>query len=268
MTSSDLPAVSPRLLFAREIALEAGELTLGYFQRSDLKVEQKSDASPVTVADREAELLLRERIAARFPDDGILGEEFPERPGTSGYRWIVDPIDGTKSFIHGVPLFGNMVAVERNNRGILGVVNIPGLRELVYAGRDEGCWHERGGGSPPTRCRVSTVADLEQACFVTSEVKTFHKKGRPEAFDRVQAATRLTRTWGDCYGYLLVATGRAEIMIDPILNIWDAAAVQPIIEEAGGTFTDWSGQPSITSEEAVATNGAVHARVLEMLRSV
>ncbi len=172
-----------RLEFARRIALEAGELTLRYFQRTDLKIERKHDASPVTVADREAELLLRERIKAAYPDDGILGEEFPEVPGTSGFRWILDPIDGTKSFIHGVPLYGNMVAVEYQAAGIVGVVNIPALNEGIWAATGEGCWYQHGAMSTTT-LPVSSVSDLKEACFLTSEVKTFHKKGRPAAYDQ------------------------------------------------------------------------------------
>lgn len=253
---------SARLEFARRIALEAGELTLRYFQRRDVKVERKNDSSPVTVADREAELLLRERIAAEYPGDAILGEEFPERPGTSGYCWILDPIDGTKSFIHGVPLYGNMVAVEHGGQGIIGVINFPALREYVFAAVGEGAWYVHND-EPPSRCRVSTTNELKEACFLTSEVKTFQKKGRPEVYQNVEAAVRLTRTWGDCYGYMLVATGRADVMIDPMLNVWDAAAVQPIINEAGGRYSDWRGAPSIHTNDAVATNGLLHEQILK-----
>ncbi len=264
MTTSNNTNFSPRLEFARRIADEAGQLTLRYFHRRDVKVERKHDASPVTVADREAELLLRERIAAAYPNDAILGEEFPARPGTSGYCWILDPIDGTKSFIHGVPLYGNMVAVEQGGQGIVGVINFPALRECVFAAVGEGAWYVHGE-EPPSRCRVSTTSELKEACFVTSEVKTFQKKERPEVYQNVEAAVRLTRTWGDCYGYMLVATGRADVMIDPMLNVWDAAAVQPIINEAGGRYSDWRGAPSIHTNDAVATNGLLHEQVLTLL---
>lgn len=270
-TSQPDPAsLLPRLKFAREIALEAGNLTLDYFQKSNFKIERKSDSSPVTVADREAELLLRKLIAERFPSDAILGEEFPEVEGTSGYRWIVDPIDGTKSFIHGVPLYGNMVAVELDGRGVIGVVNIPALRELVYAAQGNGCWYQHwdhsGECDAPAKCHVSKQSSLADACFVTSEVQTFYKIDRGSSFEKLDSAVRLTRTWGDCYGYMLVATGRADIMVDPKLSVWDAAAVQPIIEEAGGTFTDWAGQPSIHTGNAVATNGVLHEQVLKTLK--
>lgn len=258
------PKLSPRLEFARRIALEAGELTLRYFQRRDVKVERKNDSSPVTIADREAELLLRELIAGEYPDDAILGEEFPEKPGTTGYCWILDPIDGTKSFIHGVPLYGNMVAVEQGGQGIIGVINFPALREYVFAAVGEGAWYVHNDEAP-SRCRVSTTSELKEACFVTSEVKTFGKKGRPDVYQNVEAAVRLSRTWGDCYGYMLVATGRADVMIDPMLNVWDAAAVQPIINEAGGRYSDWRGAPSIHTNDAVATNGLLHEQILKII---
>ncbi len=260
------PPLSPRLAFALEIARQAGRHTLKYFRSDTLQVDLKNDASPVTVADREAELLLRERIVEKFPNDAILGEEFPERPGTSGYRWILDPIDGTKSFIHGVPLYGTMVGVEYQGRSIVGVVDLPPLDECVFAGQGEGCW-QIIGDSPPRRARVSQTSRLSEAMFVTSEVKSFAQRGRMDAYLSLQNASRLTRTWGDCFGYLLVATGRAELMVDPIMNVWDAAAIQPIIEEAGGTFTDWQGEPTIHRGEGIATNGLVLEEVLRVTRT-
>lgn len=265
MEPFDESRLSPRLKFAVEVARAAGAHTLQYFQRPGLAVERKQDASPVTIADREAELLLRERIATEFPDDGILGEEYPERPGRSGYRWILDPIDGTKSFIHGVPLYGTMVAVERDGAAAVGVVCIPALDEIAFAGRGEGCWFSRRG-QPPVRASVSQCPNLAEGLFVTSEVRTFTKTDRLDAYLRLQDAARLTRTWGDCYGYVLVATGRAEVMIDPAMNVWDAAAVQPLLEEAGGTFTDWQGKPTIYRGEGVATNGKVLTEVLSLLK--
>ena len=190
----------------------------------------------MTAADRDAEMLLRQRIGELFPDDAVLGEEFGELPGSSGYRWILDPIDGTKSFIAGVPLFGTMVAVEVDGSAIIGAVYLPGLDEGIYAARGRGAWHFSGDGKP-TRAQVSQTADLSDAIFVTSEVRTFDLRASRSAYERLEAACFVTRTWGDCYGYLLVATGRADVMVDPVMNVWDAAAVQPILEEAGGTFT-------------------------------
>jgi histidinol phosphatase-like enzyme (inositol monophosphatase family) len=248
-------------------AKEAGRLTLTYFQQTNYDVERKGDASPVTIADRSAELLIRERIAAEFPLDGIIGEEFGVSEGTSGWRWILDPIDGTKSFISGVPLYGTMIGLERDGRSWAGVVYIPGLDEGVYAAHGQGCFHFRGNQSP-TRAEVSKRGKLSDGLFVTSQVDTFRKRNAWEAFEKLQAAAYVTRTWGDCYGYLLVATGRAEVMVDPMLNVWDAAAVQPIIEEAGGTFTDWQGVGTIQAGEAVATNGLVQEEVLSITRTM
>jgi histidinol phosphatase-like enzyme (inositol monophosphatase family) len=255
-----------RLELARSAAREAGELTLRYFQTADLAVELKRDASPVTVADRQAEQLLRERIAARFESDGILGEEFPEQPGTSGYRWILDPIDGTKSFISGVPLYGTLVGLEHEGLGVLGVVVIPALSECVYAALGEGAWYERGT-TAARRVRVSARARLADALVCTSDTR-FPTPERQAAAARLQNAARLSRTWGDCYGYLLVATGRAEVMVDPVMNVWDAAAVAPIVTEAGGTFTDWQGRSTIHAGEGIATNGHVLEEVLAFTRGV
>lgn len=247
-------------------AKEAGQLTLGYFQQTNYEVERKGDSSPVTIADRSAEILIRDRIGKYFPADGIIGEEFGEAAGTSGWRWILDPIDGTKSFISGVPMYGTMIGLERDGRSWAGVVYIPGLDEGVYAAHGQGCYHFRGKGEP-TQVHVSKRGKLKEGCFVTSQVDTFRKRNAWEAYEKLQAAAYITRTWGDCYGYLLVATGRAEVMVDPMLNVWDAAAVQPIIEEAGGTFTDWQGNPTIHAGEAIATNGLVRDEVLAITRS-
>jgi histidinol phosphatase-like enzyme (inositol monophosphatase family) len=253
-----------RLELARAIAREAGALTLRYFRADDLAVEQKTDASPVTIADRGAEQLLRERIAARFSADGVLGEEFGEQQGTSGYRWILDPIDGTRSFIRGVPLYGTMVAVERDGQALIGVVYLPGLDECVHAAVGQGTWVERAGAAPH-RATVSARKPLSQGLLSSSDTRST-TPARLAAYQRLQHAAGTSRTWGDCYGYVLVATGRAEVMIDPVMNVWDAAAVQPIVTEAGGTFTDWSGQPTIHGGEGIATNGLVLEEVLAITR--
>jgi len=257
--------IQARLELAIEIAREAGRITLEHFRRDDLVVERKGDDSPVTIADRRAEEHLRERIAEGFADDGILGEELPERPGTSAYRWILDPIDGTKSFIHGVPLYSTLVAVDRDGEPLLGVIRIPALDETVYAAVGRGAWY-LVGDRPPKPAVVSAAGSLAESLFLTSQVASFDEIGRRDAYDRLQAATRLSRTWGDAYGYLMVATGRAEVMVDPIVSVWDVAAVQPVIEEAGGHFTDWHGRRTIHTSQAAASNGRVHEEVLGILR--
>lgn len=264
---------SRRLATAVAIALEAGEETLKLFRKRGLEVERKQDSSPVTAADRAAETLLRERIAEAFPEDGILGEEFGETPGESPYRWILDPIDGTKSFIHGSPLYTTLVAVTRTDPGeeetpLLGVVHAPATKETVYATTGHGCWY-RQGQQPPTKTRVSVNTTLSQSLLLTTDVAAFANERRADALDaylHLQSQARLARTWGDAYGYLLVATGNAEVMIDPKLSLWDAASLQPIIQEAGGSFTDWQGVATVHTGDAVATNGLVTEEVLKVTR--
>jgi histidinol-phosphatase len=259
-----------RLNFAVEIARESGEITLRYFRRDDLQVDRKADSSPVTVADRSAEELLRLRIKSRFGGDGIIGEEFGEIAGKSGYQWILDPIDGTKSFIHGVPLYTTLVAVLRKGEPVVGVIHAPALGETVWAAKGGGCWHQPKADAEPEAARVSAISRLSESLLLTTEVATFTTHRDPDALDvfvKLQRAARLARTWGDGYGYLMVATGRAEVMIDPVVNIWDAAPLQTVIEEAGGDFADWKGNPTIHAGEAVATNGRVTEEVLAITRN-
>ncbi len=265
--NQDASDVNSRLELAIEIAREAGNITLDYFRRDDLEVERKDDDSPVTAADRQAEEHLRQRIAAAFPDDAILGEEFSDRSGTSGYQWILDPIDGTKSFIHGVPLYGTLIGVEHEKQSVLGVIRIPATGECVYAATGGGAWYMSGDDEQPRPARVSNRRTLAESLFVTSEVLSFDQLGRRKAYDTLQNIARLTRTWGDCYGYLMVATGRAELMVDPIMAVWDAASMLPILEEAGGTFTDWQGRATIHAGEGIATNGHILEEVLTVTRS-
>jgi histidinol phosphatase-like enzyme (inositol monophosphatase family) len=262
------PAIEQRLDLAVRIAREAGDVTLRYFQRDGLQVERKADMSPVTIADRDAEKLLWTRIAAHFPQDGIIGEEMGTQGGTSGYKWTLDPIDGTKSFIHGVPLYTTLVALLRENEPCLGVIHAPAVDETVYAATSGGCWHIRRRGQPPQPARVSQVSRLDQSLLLTTEIASFTKHRSAdslEVFLQLEQAARLSRTWGDGYGYLMVATGRAEVMIDPVLNLWDAAPLQTILEEAGGQLIDWHGNPTIHSGEAIATNGLVTDEVLAII---
>ena len=265
MNTKPSDEIGARLDLAVEAALEAGRITLEYFRREDLEVERKGDDSPVTAADRAAEEHLRRRIAGVFPDDAILGEEFPEKAGSSGYRWILDPIDGTKSFIHGVPLYGTLVGVEHQGESVLGVILIPALDEYVYAAAGGGAWYVRGNAAPRP-AKVSQCSKLAEGLFVTSEVICFDEVRREQVYKQLEATARLARTWGDCYGYLLVATGRAELMVDPYMSVWDAAALLPILQEAGGSFTDWQGRATIHSGEGIATNGHILAEVLAVTK--
>jgi histidinol-phosphatase len=244
--------------FAADLAWQAGKLTLRYFQ-TDFTTEFKADRSPVTIADRESERLMRELIEARYPSHSILGEEEGEtRPGAT-YRWIIDPIDGTKTFVRGVPMYAVLVGLERDGEPIVGAINIPALGELLHAARGEGCsWNGR-------RARVSQVSSLSDALLLCTDAESMARHGRGAAYRRMVAATKLQRSWGDAYGYVLVATGRAEVMLDPIVSVWDCAALLPVVTEAGGSFTDWSGAPTIHSGEAIGTNGLVYQELIELV---
>jgi histidinol phosphatase-like enzyme (inositol monophosphatase family) len=262
----DEQALLARYDFACRIAAEAGQHTLKYF-RSDFAVERKSDNSPVTIADREAEQLLRKLIGEAFPDDGIVGEEFPVKQGSGPFRWILDPIDGTKSFVAGVPLYGTLVGVQYAGESVAGVIEIPALGESVSARRGGGAWY-RSDKAEPVRAHVSQCQRLSDAIFVTSERRTFDERpGGGTAYRRLEDACWVTRTWGDCYGYLLVATGRVDVMVDPQMSLWDAAALQPVIEEAGGSFSDWRGVATVDSGEAIACPPAIWPDVLKLLGS-
>jgi histidinol-phosphatase len=242
--------LSDLLEFAVEVAWRAGRATLAHYQ-TGVVAETKADSSPVTVADREAERIARELIQARFPDDGIVGEEFGEWRPSATRRWILDPIDGTKSFVAGVPLYGVLLALEENHQSLVGVVHFPALTETVYAARGEGCWWNG------RRARVSKVDKLEDAILLATDAESIVRHGHGAGWDRLRSAARFTRTWGDCYGHVLVATGRAEIMLDPVLAPWDAAPLQPIVEEAGGVFTSWAGAPTHLGGSGIATNHAL-----------
>ncbi len=254
--------IKARLEVAIEAARNAGELTLRHFNRPGLTIEQKRDGTPVTIADREAEEYLRARIIESFPADAILGEELPDRPGTSGFRWILDPIDGTKSFIHGVPFYGTLIGVELEERSVVGVVVLPALGEIVWAAQGQGAWWQQRGWDHPRRAQVSTIDTLAEATMCTTSISEFVRSGRAGAYEQLRSSCGLARGWGDCYGYVLVATGRAEIMIEPRLNLWDMAALPPILSEAGGAFTDWEGRPTIYTGEGLGTNAVIHEKVL------
>lgn len=245
--------------FAVDVAWRAGRVTLAHFQ-TGIAPESKADGTPVTVADREAERLVRDLIERRFAADSILGEELGEtRPGAAR-RWIVDPIDGTKSFVQGVPLFGVLLALEEDGDAVLGVLHFPALGETVYAARGEGCWWDG------RRARVSDVSVLDDAVVITTDAEHIGHSGYAAGWDRLRAEARFSRTWGDAYGHALVATGRAEAMLDPELAPWDAAPLAPIIEEAGGAFTDGAGRRTHTGRSGIATNAALATQIRSVLR--
>ncbi|CAN5717455.1 histidinol-phosphatase [soil metagenome] len=250
------PPADRRLLDdAVELARAAGALTLDWFRRADLVVDRKGDGTPVTEADRGAERLLRAELADRYPDDAVVGEEEDDTPGTSGRRWILDPIDGTKAFTHGVPLYSNLVAVHDEHGPAVGVINLPALGETVYAGRGLGCFCD----DRPTR--VSDRTEPAGSYLTTSGLASW-------AWDHlrvVQQAGLTVRTWGDGYGYALVATGRVEVMVDPVAALWDVAAMPVILSEAGGRFSALDGEPGADRGNGLATNGHLHATMLDLL---
>ncbi|MGI8401561.1 MAG: inositol monophosphatase family protein [Gemmatimonadaceae bacterium] len=241
-----------------EVASLAGDIAKRYYG-ANLETRTKKDGSPVTVADLEAERAAREWIELRFPDDGILGEELPPVLPRARRRWILDPIDGTYTFLQTVPLGGTLVAGAEDEDGIAGAAYFPALGEIIVAARGEGCWWN---GS---RSRVSTVTDLAEARLVTTDARFIDDPSRRDRWMQLQNGARTMRTWGDCYGYLLVATGRADIMVDDVISDWDGAALMPIITEAGGEFTDWRGRATAFGGDTIATNGQLGAIVRKIL---
>jgi histidinol-phosphatase len=246
------------LAFATEVAWRAGLATLAHFQ-TGITVETKPDDTPVTRADREAERIMRELIEQRFPEDCIFGEEFGETRSGARRRWIIDPIDGTRSYIRGVPLYGVMLAVEDDGDVTAGVLHFPMLHETVGAARGAGCWWNG------RRSLVSDCTRLGDALILTTDRESIERRGRGAAFARVSRGAGTVRTWGDCYGYALVATGRAEAMFDPVVSVWDVAALVPIIEEAGGIISDWDGGASWNSGNIVATNAGLGREIRALL---
>jgi histidinol phosphatase-like enzyme (inositol monophosphatase family) len=255
---TDTNELKELLNFAVDIAREAGEITLRYYQGSFV-AERKADNSFVTIADREAEAYLRTCIGEAFPNDSVLGEEAGESAGSSNRRWILDPIDGTYSFVHNVPLYAVLIGLEIDDQPSLGVVNLPALSELVCAARGLGCFWNGDAA------RVSTTADLDKALLLSTDFGVCEQYGFGPAAASLQRRVHSRRTWGDAYGHVLVATGRADIMLDPVMNVWDCAALLPILEESGGTFTDWRGRRTIHGGNAISTNGVLFDRVMKIV---
>jgi histidinol phosphatase-like enzyme (inositol monophosphatase family) len=250
--------IADLLEISQDWARAAGDITMQHFGRS-LERETKVDGTPVTIADRAAEAFLRTSIEARFPDHGILGEEFGETNTGAHVRWVLDPIDGTKTFVRGVPLYGVLIGIEIGREPMVGVAHFPGLGETVAAARGEGCFRDG------TRVRVSDAPDLSLAAVLTTDTTAFRDAALASGWEELARRAELSRTWGDCYGHVLVATGRAEVMVDPVLSPWDAAPFLPILAEAGGRFTDLDGNPGAYGGSGVSTNGILHREVLEIL---
>ncbi|MDG5766436.1 inositol monophosphatase family protein [Balneolales bacterium ANBcel1] len=248
------------LQFAIYLARTAGKLTLSRF-RKGVDVDRKDDDSPVTVADREAEEWMRKQIGNTYPDHGIIGEEYGNEGESKSVKWILDPIDGTLSFIHGVPLYTTLIGITVDGEPEAGVIYAPATDELCEAGIGLGA---RYNG---TDCRVRETHSLSEATLLSTDMTTIIQENLMEPFTKLLSTCRLHRTWGDAYGHMMVATGRADIMFDPLLNIWDAAPLLPILQEAGGHFLDFSGKASIESGHGFSAGETLAGKVLAVMQS-
>jgi myo-inositol-1(or 4)-monophosphatase len=248
------------LVAATEIAKIGGHHTLKYFQKN-IEIISKADDSPVTIADRETEQIIRGEIKKRYPEHGIIGEEFGKENEDSNIQWVLDPIDGTKSFIHGVPFYTTLIGILIDNEPKVGIIYAPALDEMCAAAIGEGVTLN---GKP---CRVSDTQKLEDATLLVTEIDRFRLMGQQELFQELMDHTKLHRTWGDAYGHMMIATGRADLMYDPELNIWDAAALLPVVQEAGGVFSDNKGQQTIHSGNGYSTNKALFPQVKNIVQA-
>lgn len=251
--------LTPYRTFITELAHRSGDFLRPLFSDPALAVEFKSDDSPVTAADKGAERLLRDLIAKKFPSHGVIGEEFPNENPDAEFVWVLDPIDGTKSFITGVPLWGTLIALLHDGQPVLGAIHQPVLGQLMI-----------GDGAVTTLndrpVRVRDCARIEDATLLTSDPYNPFKYQDGAAYDAFARRARITRTWADCYGYLLLASGRADIALDPIMNPWDIAALVPVVRGAGGVITDWKGGSPYPAESTVAAAPGLHPQVIAALR--
>lgn len=244
---------------ALEVAYQAGRSTLASF-RAGVVADIKDDGSPVTAADRAAEELIRDRLHRAFPEDGIRGEEYDDEPSRSGRSWWVDPIDGTKSFVRGVPLYAVLIALEVEGAIAVGAAYFPALDEMVYAARG------RGAFLNGRRLQVAQTPTLAGAFTSCTDPGSFARHGRADAWERLMAASSVRVGWGDAYGHALVASGQLELMLDPVMNPWDCGPFGVILPEAGGYFGDWSGHETIHGGEAISTTRTLLPEVLAYIR--
>ncbi len=228
---------------------------LTHFQ-SDFKIEYKKDQSPVTIADQKSEEIVRTLLAKETPDYNVVGEEFGGEVGTTSREWVIDPIDGTKSFIHGVPLFGTLLALIENGKPLLGFMDFPALNIQVWAASGQGAFLN------DQPCSVSKTSSIEEATLLDGNIVRMEKEGYLAPWKSLISRAKIYRGWGDCYGYYLVATGKAEVMVDPIVNVWDVAPIGIILKEAGGLFTSISGEETILGGTGIGSNGILHPTVV------
>ena len=268
--------LAPRIALMREAAYRAGQVALEAFERQSFSVRSKPDGSPLTDADLACERLIRDAIAAQFPGDAVLGEEFGSASGTTGFRWIVDPIDGTVSFASGVPLFGTLIAIESLAAGdqpevVAGVCEMPALRERAWGALGQGAWWERAGRDAVT-ARVRTPVSLRDALVVTTGWEYFTRAGCAAALELLAQSSGRLRGWTDCYGMMLAITGRCDAAVEPMMMPWDAGPFGLLMREAGGACSDWAGRtglwsgvPGVRWRTAVAAHPALHAELVALL---
>jgi histidinol phosphatase-like enzyme (inositol monophosphatase family) len=245
--------------FIKHLASGSGRIIKSYY-RTPINVDTKEDNSPVTIADKKAEEFLRESIMKEFPDHGIIGEEFGETNPGAEYKWVLDPIDGTKSFICGTPLFGTLIALLQNGSPVLGVINFPILDELLIGDNTAAALNDEP-------VKVRKCPDISDAVLLTTDIKSYEAYQSRKALDNLISKVKMLRGWGDCYGYYLVATGYADIMIDPIMSVWDIMALIPVIKGAGGIITDFKGNDPARGTSIVAASSFIHSEVIEVLNS-
>lgn len=251
--------LEPYRAFLLELAQSSGEFIRPYFAAAGLTVETKADETPVTAADRGAEALMRQMIQQRFPDHGVIGEEYGEDRPDAEFVWVLDPIDGTKAFASGCPLFGTLIALQHQGRPVLGAIHQPVLGQLLVG---DGATATMNGR--PVRTR--SCPSVEAATLLCTDLLSVPQYQHGPAFEALARRARLVRTWGDCYGYLLVASGWADIMCDPVMNPWDIAALVPVVRGAGGVITDWQGREPVGAASTVATVGPeLHEQVIAAL---
>ena len=245
--------------FIYTLAEKSGEVIRPYFGKADLAVELKGDQTLVTQADRQAEAVMRDLIRKRYPQHGILGEEFGLENLSAEFVWSLDPIDGTLSFARGCPLFGTLIGLLNGGAPILGAINHPVLNQLCIGNNTETTINGR-------TVRLREVHHLSEAMLLTTDLASVDNHRR-KGFEELLRRIRLYRTWGDCYGYLLVASGGADIMLDPMMNPWDILPLIPVIQGANGVITTWSGTDASQGNSCVAANKTLHPQVLQILNS-
>jgi myo-inositol-1(or 4)-monophosphatase len=252
----DLVELTP---FLKILAKESSAIIKKYF-RADIKIENKADLSPVTIADKLTEEKMRELILKQFPTHGIIGEEFGNHNPDAEYVWVLDPIDGTKSFISGALSFGTLIALMKNGNPIIGVINHPILNEFLIGDNKSAYLNDK-------QVKIRNCKLLSEATLLTTDHLNLGQYQNKNGFEKLIPQVKLYRNWGDCYGYYLLASGFADIMIDPIMSVWDSMALIPIINGAGGLITDYQGNDAIKGSSIVAANPAIHNEVIRILNS-